>query len=878
MAFEMPFPWLWGLAACLLLVLIYRKQPEGMAAGRIRTSLVMRALMILCILFAYANPIHTSSLPGRQCILFLIDKSDSISEAGQQRALNFMRSVHQVMGENDQAGMLTFADQAELIIPPTTYYEIRRPPTPAKTDATDITDALEAGFRTFPEGSIRTLILMSDGNETTRSARALIESARRQNVRIHTLPLERNAGLAWGIEKLFAPSRVNIGERFRVRALLTNQSNQSVRADITLRKDGVPIKTETGLVLAPGATAVTLDYKLDETGVHAFDLQVDYETGGTSHAQPVFVDAAGMPKVLLVSPESGGRFFEEVIESRAFVIDAEDRLPGRADQFLDYDCIILNDVPRADLSDSDLQALHNYVQDFGGGLITVGGGSESGLEAFAGTQLEDMLPVELAQRHAVNKKRRDFVLMLLIDRSGSMNGEKIEMAKAAAINAIEELEPGDSIGVIAFDDQAHTLVDLTVLEEDKSSIMDSIRRLTTGGGTDARYALVEAFRIFSARKINIRKHLILMTDGITTRRQLLDITRRVADKDVTISTIAIGRDANVPILEQIRQIGDGAFHLVTDFSELPRIVVGDMGEQVKDADDIEEQFIPEIFHASPILTGIGQADIPSLKGYVASTLKVAAVKPLMTNFKNSEDPILAHWYYGLGRSTVMMTGVNSAWSDEWLRWKNFGKLWEQTIRWTMRARSVDAPYFTLYHDGNRLRIQVDWAQASQVVSRIRGTLRLSDNRVVSTAFKKINNSVFEGAFAVSDTGMAQLALFEEGREDKQMWFGKVYLPSVPETQAVSAELDGSPANYRLLQNLSSATEGQFDPTPRDVIETPRAIVRTISYRDPLLILAILLLLVDVGIRRLNLSRKVIAQRFRLIKSRLVMYFKNRFVH
>jgi len=877
MTFESTFPWLWALLFAGFLILNFRQRRANISPLRLYGSFAFRSLVGLSLLLAYANPVHTFTRLGQQCILFLVDQSASISEAGHRRAFDFIRTLNSLKRADDTAGLIAFAGETEVSIPPTSDFEMRRPATLAQADVTDITGAIESGLRTFPSESIRTIVLFSDGNENVRDARALIETARQQKVRIHTVPLERHTGLAWGIEKLFIPSQVNVGERFRVRALMTNQSNQPVQATLIMRKDGQPIKRETGVLLPPGATPVTMDYKLDVPGVHAFDLQVIYETGVVSHAPPAFIDAAGMPHVLIVSPERTGRFFGQVIQNRSFLIDEQTDLPDGLEQFLDYDCIILNDVPRTDLSDAALQALQTYVQDFGGGLVTIGGGTENSLEAFAGTRLEDLMPVELAQRHSINKKRRDFALMLLIDRSGSMDGEKIEMAKAAAINAIKGLEPGDSIGIIAFDDQAHTLVDLTVLEADKTPILDTVRRLTTGGGTDARHALVEAFRIFSSKKINIRKHLILMTDGITTQRQLLDITRRVAEKDVTISTIAIGEDANIPILEQIRQIGQGAFHLVTNVSQLPRIVVGDMGEQVKEADDIEEKFIPEFFHPSPILTGIKQDDIPSLKGYVASTLKIAATKPLMTNFKNTEDPILAHWYYGLGRSTAMMTGVTSAWSDEWIRWKNFGKLWEQIIRWTMRTRAEDAPYFSIYHDGNRLHIQVEWGQNQQATSSIKGTLRLPDEQLISSTFNRINNTTFEGTFAVSDSGMAQLALFEEGRDDRSMWFGRVYLPALPAVERPSEELDGRSADYRLLQDLSHATNGLFDPLPREVIQAPESTTQSTSYRNPLLILAMILFLSDVALQRLTLSREVMAQQIRLNKNKLMIYLKKRYV-
>ena len=862
--FEYAIEWLWMLVLVTVVVVIALSRRGSMPAVRLYTSAVLRILVVLLLFLAMANPVQKFTRFGRQCIIFLLDQSNSINESAKDRALAMMSAINNLRTGDDITGLITFAGTPDLTISPGKVFEIRVPRTPADTDATDIASAIEFGINLFPSGSARTLVLFSDGNETERSARVLVDMVERQEVVIHSVPLARKTRSPWHVDRLIAPSRVKVGERFRLRALLTSDAEKAIQTRVVLRKNGVPVNERVDLMLQPGVTPVTMDYKLMDTGLHAFDLTVTHETGYTVTPPPTFIEVTGMPRVLIVGPDATGpSFFGEVIQRRSFTIDERPLLPETLKVLLQYDCIILNDVDRSVLTDARIRMLQQYVQDFGGGVVTIGGNAEAGLEAFADTPLEELLPIELAQRHTIDKKRRDFVLMLLIDRSGSMDGEKLEMAKAAAINAVQELEAGDSIGIIAFDDEAHRVVDLTVLDEDKSAVIEKVRRLTPGGGTDARMALVEAYRIFSSKKINIRKHIILMTDGITTQRQLMDITRRVADRGITISTIAIGTDANIPILEQMRQIGQGAFHLITNFRELPRIVVGDMDEQVKEADDIDKEFTPEIFHDSPILSGIRQDDIPSLKGYVASRLKIAATNPLMTNFKNTADPILAHWYYGLGRSTVMTAGVHSSWSEEWLKWRNFGKLWEQIIRWTMRKRSQHDYFFHIHHDGNRLRmrVEVEYEDAT-LPSSMRGSLRMPDNRVVTTPFRRVDGNVFEGAFAVTDSGTAHLALLEEGRNDQAMWFGQVYLPGIPASPSDSRELDGRPPDYRLLQDIASATGGIFDPQPADVIIPPLATVNTRALRNPLLILAMILFLMDVAARRVDIPFVSILARWR----------------
>lgn len=876
--FEMDIPWLWMVvlvAAVLLITLSRRRQ---LNTRRLVVSTMLRLATVFLVCLALANPIQRTVNPGRQNILFLIDRSDSIDQLGHDHSLVVMRDVQRLQQIEDLAGFMSFATETVMEAPLIRGFEAFTPKSSVATDATDIASAVEQGLASLPRNGENTIVLMSDGNETVRSTRSVVEAARRQGVAIHTVPLVRAGQEDWSVDKISAPQRVNAGERFNIRALLMNETDTPIQARISMRRNGQPINDEKSVTLPNGTTPISMVYKITEPGLHALDARITHEDGTSTTTIPTYVDVAGTPQILVIGPDSKSRsFFGTVLQNRNFEIEERPDLPASLGELLKYDCIILNDVGPDVLPDQKVQLLQRYTQDFGGGLVTIGGGSESSLEAFAQTSLEDLLPVTLARRHTINKKRKDFVLMLLIDRSGSMEGEKMEMAKASAINAIQGLEEGDSVGIIAFDDKAHWVVDLTVLGTDKTGVIDQVRALAPGGGTDARTALVEAYRVFSSKRINIRKHIILMTDGITTQRQLMEITQRIADREITISTIAIGLDSNIAVLDEMRTIGSGEFHLITDFSELPNIVVGDMDEQVKDADDIQERFTPEIFHNSPVINGIKQNQIPSLKGYVSSTLKVSASKPLMTNFKNTEDPILAHWYYGLGRSTAMLSGVNSSWSEDWTRWREFGRLWEQIIRWTKRNRSPNDYLFTIRHDGNRLHVRVEVDGLNQAIpTGLRGALQRPGQNTASVKFERSGGRVFEGAFAVSDTGQAHLALLEEGSTDRTMWFGSVYLPGVPTQAASSTELDGRPPNHRLLQDIASATGGIFDPSPNDIVKAQQDQAVVVSLRNQILLLVTLLFLIDIAVRRLDFPIASLWQRLRTTSGDLARSIRNRY--
>ena len=136
--------------------------------------------------------------------------------------------------------------------------------------------------------------------------------------------------------------------------------------------------------------------------------------------------------------------------------------------------------------------------------------------------------------------------------------------------------------------------------------------------------------------------------------------------------------------------------------------------------------------------------------------------------------------------------------------------------------------------------------------------------------------MFEGAFAVSDTGQAHLALLEEGSANRTMWFGSVYLPGGPKQAASSTELDGRPPNHRLLQDIASATGGLFDPSADDIVRAQQDQTVLVSLRDYILALVTFLFLIDVAVRRLDFPVTSLWKRFRMASKDLAGSFRNRY--
>ena len=138
-----------------------------------------------------------------------------------------------------------------------------------------------------------------------------------------------------------------------------------------------------------------------------------------------------------------------------------------------------------------------------------------------------------------------------------MGGEKIEMAKEAAKSAAELLGPRDQLGVIAFEGNFYWVSDLQSASN-KARIIDDISRIEAGGGTVMYPAMEEAYNSLLGATAKL-KHVIVLTDGISSPGDFEGIAQSMASARITCSTVAVGEGCDGKLLEEIARIGQGRY-------------------------------------------------------------------------------------------------------------------------------------------------------------------------------------------------------------------------------------------------------------------------------------------------------------------------------
>jgi len=202
--------------------------------------------------------------------------------------------------------------------------------------------------------------------------------------------------------------------------------------------------------------------------------------------------------------------------------------------------------------------------------------AESPQRAIVKVTLDAAEPIERAGRPAVN-------LAIVLDRSGSMSGPKIEKAKDAAIAALRRLAPGDVFSVTIYDHNVETIVPAQNAVN-VEWIERRIRQIGPGGNT-------ALFGGVSQGAAEVRKHLggeyvhriILLSDGLanvgpSNPEDLGRLGAALVKEEISVTTIGVGTDYNEDLMARLSQNSDGNTYFVESSVDLPRIFSAELGD------------------------------------------------------------------------------------------------------------------------------------------------------------------------------------------------------------------------------------------------------------------------------------------------------------
>ena len=828
------------------------KSTHPMPAGRRRFLFLVRSLLLILDVVAIASP--AKLLTSRdQSVLFLLDHSRSQGEAGMSAVYDTARSVSDQVDGSATVGYIATGEEGRLLLYPGSGGFPNLEEAPALMDEIGASSNFERGFQLarglFPGGSSRHLVLVGDGVETRGS---LLEAAREAaiaGIKIHAIGVSGEIQPDVRVTRLTSSqSRLNEGASLELEAII--ESSLSGPGRIRLFENGVEVE-ELSVDLVAGETLEQRFKRVPEKrNIYNYRVVIEGFEGRDSIPENnealSIVDVRGRALYLYIEGEEGeSRYLVDAMGREGIRLDVRtpEGLPESLQELAGYDGIILSDIPAHRIGEARMSAIRDYVEKLGGGFVMIGGMNSFGVGGYYRTPIEEVLPVKL--KAPDQEESQSSALALVIDRSGSMSGQKIEICKAAAVASAELLSNKDFIGVYAFDSQVHEVVPMTKVTS-TSTIAGQIALIGSGGGTNIYPGMAKAREELNAVKAKV-KHMIVLSDGQSSGDGYQALASQCHAEGITISTVAVGSGAQVGLLQSVAAAGGGQSYVTMDPNSIVRIFTQDTlthtGRMIR-----EEAFEPRLVEAHPMLRDWEDGLAPPLLGYVKTNRKATAQVPLVTD---TGDPLLAHWRFGLGKVTAFTSDCKSRWAALWVSdWPGYSALWSQILRETARPPQGLNMDLRLEESGSDVKVAVDLAEDA-------GTRR-NGATVEAEVFYVPASALASGMKTV-----ATLTLEQEGPG----WYSSQFRPSDPGvylvrarsgSQIVSAGYVHNPSeevatgrvDEALLRQVCEITGGTYLESADQPLElTGTDVARYVELWPYLMMAFLAVFLLDLFIRR-----------------------------
>jgi len=346
------------------------------------------------------------------------------------------------------------------------------------------------------------------------------------------------------------------------------------------------------------------------------------------------------------------------------------------------------------------------------------------------------------------------------------------------------------------------------------------------------------------------KRIVIISDG-DPGAPSTGLLKQFVESQISVSTVCIAphspNDQNM--LRWIAQTTGGQYYFVTNPNNLPQIFTKEAAT-IKRGLLVEKEIQPLPLHDSELLTGFRAAELPILRGYVLTSAKSDATVALLSP---DEDPILAHWRYGLGKSVAFTSDVTSRWAADWLGWQSFSPFWSQAIRWAVRERKPsDFRVQTSVKDGKGyVRIDAVDAQGKFVnFLKPKGVVVGPEPgfRRQELAIRQTAPGIYEDSFPLDEKGLYMINMTYTNPDGTQ---GNIQTGLA---LAYSQEYQYNSSNLMLLDQIASLGGGKtYDHASNPFEHTLQATATITPIWGYLVAFAVCLFPIEIFLRRVMIS-------------------------
>jgi Ca-activated chloride channel family protein len=671
---------LWLLLACAAISIVaWRRSLVDRSPFKKWLAHGLRLLGVFCLILAICRP-YLLTDSDHLHMVYLVDISESMDPQSIRQAADHIETASSKLKASDRFSVLAFGNGITTSDPAALRNladeAANGTADPTLRNSTTLPEALLGSRLIFDGEMARRLVLFSDGVSTTPGTADAIKTLRDEGIDVR---FQRAEGLKQpeaaviGLEP--ATTVAFRGEIVRMRVTL--RSNEAMKGTVRILQRGVAVASTPVTLEANKDINVNFDIMMNASGESRWEAELlpEKDWFPINNRAATTITVKGEPRLLVLHrDEKQMRPLARAMKTQGLDLEirGERGLPDTMPELLAFDAVVLADVPATSLTLRQMELVRSYVSDFGGGIAMLGSENSFGLGGYFRTPIEETLP--LTSRYEKEKQKPSLAMVLVIDKSGSMSGQPIELARASAKAAAELLSAQDQIAVVGFDDQTRVVLPMTGAS-DKGTILASIESLTAGGGTDAYPGMVKGNELLQNAVAKV-KHMIVLSDGQTPDNDFAGLVRGMRAQGITVSSVSLGDGAAKEIMQIIAQEGGGRYYETNDPNNMPQIFTKETMQASRSAIK-EDLFGAVVTGDHPILAGYEKSDLPLVLGYVMTQPKPTAQLLLAAE---TGDPLMAITNYGLGTGLCWTSDLSEKWGSEWLGWGSGPAFWAQIFR------------------------------------------------------------------------------------------------------------------------------------------------------------------------------------------------------
>lgn len=888
-------PWLLLLLipaiALTLLPYFLSKKKYRRNRNRIISVALHGIVMTLCV-FLISGITFGYRIPNRgNELILLVDRSHSGSE--QQNAKDeFIQSVIDECGSDFRVGVVKFGYNqvyaAQLSSDRGGVMERYLDSAEPDTSATDVASALRYARTLFTNPQAGKIVLLSDGIETDGNALSVIKSVAAEGIKVDTVYFPNEAHGEVQIVGVKTPDyNINVGDKFNLELTLQSNLKGDVQASVTVLDNGNAGEAKE-YKISEGVQTVKAEHAFDVPGLHELCIRIECEgdTLAQNNTYYSYVNVEIFENILIIEKDEGeGGTLKAMLESEYEVTDysvEQDiaQMPKNLTELCEFKQVILVNIANSDLEEigrglelgqSYDALLYEYVHDVGGGLFTVGGNNDENNvphaynreDMLSGSGLyQEMLPVQVVNYTP------PVAVMLVIDSSGSMgSGEDSPMyfAKQGALAVFDVLNPRDFCGIMTLDDDPTEILKVTEVSN-KREIEDAINRITSEGmnGTVYTTAIQRAGAALAGVSVQ-QKHIILVTDGqpgdADEFGEAIDINTK---NGITMSIVSIGSEGDLELMQSSAAKGQGKFYNPIRVEDIAVAIKNDLTTEAVAEIMYGEPFSLFIDNLTPAVAGIRQEDLPAIYGYYGTREKEGAEVPLRGGFAPSGDaevtvsaqrvPIYAQWKYGEGSVGSFLCDFNGNWSKDFVVSAAGQRFLNNVVTGLFPTKDIRQSDIkvVLREDNytNQLNVYTPLGEGESIEVSVAPTAH-SEEALDFYRDSPVEAVAAEGysrfTFAVTVPGLYRITIVKKSAAGNSEL---VLYKSLSYSAEYDAFPEKQPIGAQYLAELASGGKGVAVEDVFDVFDSfEREQNRTYDPRLPFLIVAIVLFLLDVAVRK-----------------------------